>query len=85
MTMEAVRDFDVSESFSEWKMGDKHSMFVRFVHHDRRDLAGQSNKIVLDLTEPPAPSEPVVDDENKILPGMTTVEEVTVDDFGSET
>lgn len=40
MTMSAVRDFDSGKEYAKWKMGDKHSMVVRFVHHDRMELAG---------------------------------------------
>jgi len=36
MTMEAVRDFDSGKDYTQWKLGDKHSMFVRFVYHNRR-------------------------------------------------
>lgn len=74
MTMEAVRDFDSGKDYTQWKLGDKHSMFVRFVYHDRRELAGESDKIILDLSEKVDPvTEEVVDQEVDILPGITTV------------
>lgn len=71
MTLQAVRDFDVGDKYNRWKLGDKHNMFVRFVYHDRRQLAGQSDKITLDFTDLSTPS---IDDELSVLPGMTSVE-----------
>lgn len=76
MTMEAVRKFDLGDKYTQWKLGDKHSMVVRFVYHDRRELAGESDKIVLELTEKATetgPKEGEIDDEAEILPGVTTV------------
>lgn len=72
MRMEAVRAFDAGENYNVWKAGDKHSMFVRFVHHYRKELAGQSDKITLDLTDRAVES---VDRETDILPGLTLVVE----------
>jgi len=80
MTMEAIRDFEPGQNYNPWKLGDKHSMFVRFVYHDRRELAGESAEIVLDLSEkveiePEETSEEFVDSEINVLPGVTTVVE----------
>lgn len=79
MTMEAIRNFDAGEKYNQWKLGDKHSMFVRFVYHSRKELAGESDKIVLDLTEKVdaeiKKGEGEVDNESEVLPGETTVVE----------
>lgn len=57
-------------------MGEKHSMFVRFVHHSRKVLAGQSDLITLDLTEKATvPTDDQLDSETDVFPGLTTIEE----------
>lgn len=71
MTMQAVRDFDSGKKYNEWKIDDKHNMFVRFVYHNRSQLAGQSDQITLNFSDMSSPS---IDDELSVLPGLTTIE-----------
>lgn len=47
-------------------------MYLRFVYHDRRQLAGQSDPITLSLTDLGNVS---LDDELNVLPGMTVVDD----------
>lgn len=65
-----MREFDAGSDYNVWKTGDKHSMVVRFVHHTRSELAGQSDKITLDLTDNDIES---MDRETDVLPGLTIV------------
>lgn len=48
-------------------------MLVRFVYHDRMELAGQSAAIMVDLSDQNKP----IDNEMDILPGVTQVSETT--------
>lgn len=70
MTMEAIRDFDSGSDYKKWKMGEKHTMFVRFVHHSRKVLAGQSDLITLDLSEKVSQATgDQMDSETDVFPG----------------
>lgn len=40
VSMEVEREFDAGMRYAKWKVGERKEMFVRFVHHDRRELAG---------------------------------------------
>ena len=51
VSIEAVRDFDAGTKYAKWKVGQQKEMFVRFVYHDRMELAGQSEKIMVDLSD----------------------------------
>ena len=51
VSIETVRDFDAGIKYAKWKVGEQKEMFVRFVYHDRMELAGQSEKIMVDLSD----------------------------------
>jgi len=51
VSIETVRDFDSGIKYAKWKVGEQKEMFVRFVYHDRMELAGQSEKIMVDLSD----------------------------------